>query len=122
MSLSDVVDAVSLAEKGLLSPQSFQKVVSRIVRGTDAKEPCKSGAKVVCPDAPYIDVFLTGVCSCNLLLRLVEGGVEGERQALRFRCTKRAQGALSVHRVSVDAVHVETIALDLSHGEERHPQ
>ena len=48
MSLSDVVDAVSLAEKGLLSPQSFQKVVSRIVRGKDAKEPCKSGAKVVC--------------------------------------------------------------------------
>ena len=73
MSFSDVVDAVSLAEKGLLSPQSFQKVVSRIVRGTDAKEPCKSAAKVVCPDAPYIDVFLTGVCSCNLLLRLVEG-------------------------------------------------
>ena len=49
MSLGDVVDAVSLAEKGLLSPQSFQKVVSRIVRGKDVD---RSGAKVGLSLAP----------------------------------------------------------------------
>ena len=49
MSLSDVADAVSLAEKGLLSPQSFQKVVSRIVRGKDVD---RSGAKVGLSLAP----------------------------------------------------------------------
>ena len=46
MSIGDVAEALSLAEKGLLSPNSFRKVVARIVRGNEDKEPSKSGAKV----------------------------------------------------------------------------
>ena len=46
MSMGDVAEALSLVGKGLLSPDSFKKVVARIVRGNEDKEPSKSGAKV----------------------------------------------------------------------------
>ena len=35
MSLGDIAQALALAEKGLLSPDSFRKVVSRVVRDTE---------------------------------------------------------------------------------------
>ena len=93
MSLSDVVDAVSLAEKGLLSPQSFQKVVSRIVRGTDAKEPCKSGAKVVCPVVRRALTFSPQACAP------ATSSCGSSKAASKVSAKRSGSDALSVHRV-----------------------
>ena len=46
MSLGDVAQALALAEKGYLSPDSFRKVVSRVVREEEGEKPCKSEEKV----------------------------------------------------------------------------
>ena len=46
MSLDDISQALALAEKGYLSPDSFRKVVSRVVREEEGEKPCKSEEKV----------------------------------------------------------------------------
>ena len=81
MSLGDVASALGLAEKGLLSPESFQKIVSRVCRGTEGKSECKKSGEQVPRSVllATIDIHFAGAnnaLSCTGCL--VERGVRAE--------------------------------------------